>query len=954
MDSNEGHAGLKVLYTNCDQYVNKRDDLCMLIAGSEPDIILLNEVIPKAQALPLSVALLSIPGYEMYLNFDPNASGLGSGGIRGIGIFLNCSLRAREIYFQGSAFREHLWVELPLEGSDSLLIGCLYRSPSSSQQNAEELNETLRHACSLNHSHLLMVGDLNMPQIDWSTSYSTAPEDHFSHTFIQTSQDCFLQQHVSQPTRLRQGNIPSTLDLVFSNEEGMVQNLQSLPPLGSSDHVVLTFNFVCYTPRPDQAIVRPNLYKADFVQMRHLIAETVWDDAGHGSLEESYESFTTTLNELISSCIPPSKPKPHRKNLYINQEAIRLKKKKRMLWHRYSHSHDVLAHARYVRCRNDLRRLTRNLRRQFEQSLADNIRENVKGFWRYVNSRMKSRSRVDALLDNGALVCDDEGKATVLNNFFSSVFTIEDVVNIPVSDHVFAGPVLEDVDVSADIVAVKLAKLKPCSAPGPDGLHPRILRELAEPLSVHLSRIFRRSLDCGQLPAEWKVGDVVPIFKKGDKQCAGNYRPVSLTCVMCKVMEAIIRDALMSHMSVTGQFHDAQHGFRPKRSCSSQLLVALEEWSRAVENGDPIDVIYCDFAKAFDSVPHKRLLRKLQAYGVEGRLLRWIESFLTNRCQRVVLNGVKSSWASVLSGVPQGSVLGPLLFVMFVNDMPDVVQSSILIFADDTKIYRPVRQASGVQSLQSDIDALVRWSAQWQLPFNTSKCKSLHIGSGNVRHVYDMNGAVLAQTAVEKDLGVQIDDCLKFREQAAAAVAKGFQILSVIRRSFLTLDSTTLPLLFKTLVRPHLEFGNVIWGPYNRADQQQVERVQRRATKLVPELRSLPYTARLRVLGLPSLYYRRRRGDMIAVYQLVHSGIDLDPSFFFAPSDVRFTRGHPWKLAKPRAVTRVRRQAFSIRVINDWNGLPMGVVEASSINVFKARLDAHWAFIQCDVHPNDR
>ena len=954
MDSKDGDTGLKVLYTNCDQFVNKRDDLCMLIAGNEPDIILLNEVIPKAQALPLSVALLAIPGFEIYLNFDPNASGLGSGGGRGICIFVNCRLRAREISFLGSAFREHLWVEMHLEGADSLLIGCLYRSPSSSQQNADELIAALRHACSLNHSHLLIVGDLNMPQINWSTSYSSAPEEHFSHAFIQASQDCFLQQHVSRPTRFRHGNNPSILDLIFSNEEGMVQNLQFLPPLGSSDHLILTFNFVCYTPMLDHTNARPNLYKADFAQLRELIAATVWDVDEHNSFEESFERFKTTLNELISRCIPPAKPKPRRKNLYINQEAIRLKKKKRILWHRYSRSQDVLAHARYVRCRNDLRRLTRNLRRQFEQSLADNIRENAKGFWRYVNSRMKSKSRVDALLDNGALVCDDEGKASVLNNFFSSVFTIEDVVNIPVPVHVFDGPVLEDVDVSADVIAGKLGNLKPCSAPGPDGLHPRILREVAEPLSVQLSRVFRQSLDSGRLPAEWKSGDIVPIFKKGDKQSPGNYRPVSLTCVMCKVMESIIRDKLMDHMTVTGQLHNAQHGFRPKRSCSSQLLVTLEEWSRAVENGDPVDVIYCDFAKAFDSVPHKRLLRKLQASGVEGRLLRWIEAFLSDRCQRVVLNGTRSSWASVLSGVPQGSVLGPLLFVIFVNDLPGVVQNSIQLFADDTKIYASVRNASGTQSLQCDIDALVRWSAQWQLPFNASKCKSMHIGPGNNRNVYSMDGAMLAQTSVEKDLGVQLDDSLKFREHAAAAVAKGFQILSVIRRSFLSLDRTTLPLLYKSLVRPHLEFGNLIWGPHNRADQQQVERVQRRATKLVPELRCQPYTVRLRELGLPSLYYRRRRGDMLTVYQLLHSGIDMDPAFLFKPSEVRFTRGHPWKLAKPRAESRVRRQAFSTRVINDWNGLPLGVVEASSINQFKARLDAHWASTQYDVHPHDR
>ena len=218
----------------------------------------------------------------------------------------------------------------------------------------------------------------------------------------------------------------------------------------------------------------------------------------------------------------------------------------------------------------------------------------------------------------------------------------------------------------------------------------------------------------------------------------------------------------------------------------------------------------------------------------------------------MTVNGAKSGWAAVTSGVPQGTVLGPLLFVVFVNDLPDVVSSSIKMFADDTKIYRSVSQASDICLLQSDLDALVEWSARWQLPFNHEKCKSLHLGRLNDRHVYHMGDTRLIQTAVEKDLGVQVDNCPKFREQAAAAISKASRILSVIHRSFANIDETTLPLLFRTLVRPHLEYANTVWGPFNREDQRRVERVQRRATKLVASIRDRPYEERLR----PSIYRR--------------------------------------------------------------------------------------------------
>ena len=218
----------------------------------------------------------------------------------------------------------------------------------------------------------------------------------------------------------------------------------------------------------------------------------------------------------------------------------------------------------------------------------------------------------------------------------------------------------------------------------------------------------------------------------------------------------------------------------------------------------------------------------------------------------------------------------------------------------------------------------------------------MHIGHRNRHHVYTLSETALEETAAERDLGVFIDADLKFRRQAAAAVSKASQVMAVIRRSFQLLDKSTLPMLFKTLVRPHLEYGNIVWGPFNRADQQLVERVQRRATKIVPELRHLSYPQRLRALKLPSLYYRRRRGDMIAVFQLLHGGLDLHPDVSFNTAVARDTRGHPWRLVKPRAVSRIQCNAFSVRVVNDWNSLPSTVVTSATLNQFKNRLDAHW------------
>ena len=559
---------------------------------------------------------------------------------------------------------------------------------------------------------------------------------------------------------------------------------------------------------------------------------------------------------------------------------------------------------------------------------------------------MKTKAGIEDLKKpDGSFASSDQSKADLLANSFANVFVLEDCSVIPGLVSRWDGPFLETVEVTPSVVERRLRSLKTSTSPGPDQIPSRVLCELATSLSGPVCSLFKKSLRCSELPLEWKQGSVVPIFKGGSRQEPLNYRPVSLTSVLSKVLEGIVRDRLMEHLIETGQLNNAQHGFLPKRSCATQLLASLEDWTRHIENGDSVDVAYLDFRKAFDSVPHQRLIQKLHDLGIRGPLLKWIEAFLVGRFQRVVVNGVRSEPISVRSGIPQGSVVGPILFVAYVNDLPDCVKSGIKLFADDTKLYASNRgTGTGDRNqMQVDLEALESWSATWLLPFNQDKCKILQLGHGNPQHEYTLLGSPVTRVTEEKDLGVVVDEQLKFRRQAAAAISKANQILGIIRRSFELLDEQVLPLLFKTLVRPHLEYGNVVWGPFNKEDQLLVERVQRRATRLVPDIRHLPYEERLRKLQLPSLQYRRRRGDVIMMYMLLNGDLDLEKGEFVLPAPSSSTRGHPLKLAKPRAQTRVRRNHWSTRVINDWNSLPDHVVLAPSVNVFKNRLDFHWS-----------
>ena len=302
-----------------------------------------------------------------------------------------------------------------------------------------------------------------------------------------------------------------------------------------------------------------------------------------------------------------------------------------------------------------------------------------------------------------------------------------------------------------------------------------------------------------------------------------------------------------------------------------------------------------------------------------------------------------SSWKPVKSGIPQGSVLGPILFVNFINDMPETVDSICQLFADDAKLFRNVnlREEKNNALLQKDLDALSNWSDKWQLPFNVGKCKVLHIGKSNPCCRYKMAGKKLDQVNEEKDLGVLIDNELKFHKQAAAAVKKANSTLGLIKKSFALLDHKTLPLLYKSLVRPHLEYGNVIWGPFYKEDSRSIERVQRRATKVVPQLNDVQYEERLRNLKLPSLQHRRRRGDMIFTYKIMTGKVKMNTGEFFTISNQE-TRGHKYKLMKKKATKLTSINAFSNRVIRDWNNLPGEIVAAVTTNEFKNKLDDHW------------
>ena len=328
-------------------------------------------------------------------------------------------------------------------------------------------------------------------------------------------------------------------------------------------------------------------------------------------------------------------------------------------------------------------------------------------------------------------------------------------------------------------------EINPSKAARPDQIPCRILKELSKVLAPMLTIIYRQSLDAGKLPKQWLHANVTPVFKKGTTCLAENYRPVSLTCVACKIMEHIICTHVRGHLDRHGILSRVQHGFRSMYSCETQLVTTLQDLFTIRDKGIQVDITILDFSKAFDKVPHKRLIHKLHHYGIQGPICHWIESFLCGRTQRVMVEGEFSSQADVTSGVPQGTVLGPLLFLLFINDLPSVIDpdTRCRLFADDCLVYREIRSLQDQLQLQKDLDHLEQWSKQWGMAFNAKKCSVMTISRSQPLKMYQLNNTILAQVDCCTYLGITISNQLSWTEQATACAKKANARLGFLRRN---------------------------------------------------------------------------------------------------------------------------------------------------------------------------
>jgi hypothetical protein len=906
--------------------MNKRDELELYVIEEKPDIIGITETWANTS---IGDAELNLDGYRM-LRKDR----ITGKKIRGGGVLLyikNCYDIIEREDFNDQNFPESIWCDLKI-GGEKTLIGICYRPPNS---NIVEDEALFNFFCKASKEKVLIMGDFNFSGIDWNRSVLDE-----SNLFAKCVSDSFLFQCVNCSTRGE-----NILDLVFVSEENMVENLTVGELFDSSDHNIIRWNFVAGKERNLKVDRRKflNYFKADYVRIREEAALIDWSKIVEGN-DSNLDSirFKNVLIDIRDRLVPIRKQHAN-KCKWVNKSVTKCRRAKYNAWVEYRDDKTEVNSKNYKNKLKISQGVIKRAKRNFEKKLADNIKNDCKSFYSYVRSKQRTKDKVGPLKDSlNNIITDDELTANLFNDYFSTVFTQEDCSCIPEPVNIFdysLGQGLLEIDITRDMVYKKLEKLKVNKCPGLDEIHPKLLFELRNIISEPLTKLYNASLRSGVVPDDWKDAGVTPLFKKGNKSDVQNYRPVSLTSITCKIMESIIKDAVLEHLDEFLLIKQSQHGFTKGRSCLTNLLEFLEDVTKSLDDSNPVDIVYLDFAKAFDKVPFQRLFKKLYSHGVGGKILGWIQNWLTGRKQKVGINKIYSRWQNVVSGVPQGSVLGPLLFVIYINDLDCNIVSKLCKFADDTKLGRSVKNVVEVDKLREDLNRIYQWSVDWQMLFNVDKCTVMHMGRTNLKNDYSLGGNVLKKIEQEKDLGVMINFNGKQSEQCLIAAKKANTVLGMIKRNISFKSKENMVRLYKALVRPRLEYCIQAWCPYLRKDIELLESVQRRATKQIEGYWNLRYEDRLKRTKLISLEKRRVRGDLIQVFKILKGFDKVDYRDYFEISQENRTRGHSLKLVKKRSKSDIRKYFFTQRIIEGWNKLPQYVVDADSINCFKNRLD---------------
>ena len=815
-----------------------------------------------------------------------------------------------------------------------ILIGVAYRPPNDLNFLSHFENIILRASSETNKS-LILIGDFNCNVL--------APNSHATKHLLSTTTDLQLTQLVTAPTRITDSS-RTIIDLIFCSNR-MITSSATVTPCSLSDHHIVSCNINIKPTRPPPHFLQTRpLHRCDTEALTQDLESAPWHVAElFDEIDDQVNFWENLYLSILDNYAPKKSIRVRAKSLpWIDGELRKLMRHRDWLHKKAIKDDSPTVWDMYRTVRNKVTKDLRLSKANYYHHLCSSNMHPTK-LWKHLNSLLSrnNRSSVKSLVVKNTEHTDKTEIAEAMNSHFITAATLQSPPNIQNLDaNPLASTPFSFAPVTEDEVSNIVVSLDPKKSSGPSEISTKCLQLTIPSMAASVARILNLSLQSGCVPSNWKAANVTPIHKKGDKQNPNNYRPISVIPVMGKILERVVYTRLMDHLNHNNILTPFQSGFRPNHSTEDVLLRTVEDWRREVDQGKAIAAVFIDFSKAFDSISHPLLLKKLNLLNIKGTVLSWFKDFLSNRRQRVVIEGHKSSWALVQQGVPQGSLLGPLLFSIYTNDMPSIVSnSSINMYADDTALYASDKNIIAAASRATkDLAAIQNWCKDNCLQINHKKNFAMFLARNKVElqngrnqaHIL-LDGSALQTVSEVRYLGVLIDSTLSFKGHIDSITSKAYGALSTLRKVQTYLPLNTRKLLYRSLVLPHLEYCPSVWDPSSTELSSKIERVQNRAMRTIlnrpPGTRSQPLRTEL---NWRSLYERRQLRRGTSTFKCLNK---LSPPYLhnlFQRNPASRGRNKD-KLFLIRPLTNWVKHSFSYKSAKLWNSLSRDTRQSDSI-----------------------
>ena len=841
---------------------------------------------------------------------------------------------------------ENIWIELANNHKRNL-FGIFYRPPNSDANYFSNIEDSLALAVDTAISDIIVTGDFNLNILSARTSRK------IESLCLQFS----FFQSIDQPTHFTE-NSSSLIDLLLvSNKDHLLLSGVGDPFLNQElrYHCPIYGIFKFSKPRVKTFLRHVWYYeRGDFNLFRDKASTLDWGSLQSSDINIYADNINTAINSMATECIPSRhvQIKPLDPPWLTASLKRHIRKRKRA--YRKAKITNLDSHwKKFKKLRNMVITMIRNSKKSYYNKLADRLQSSTlstKDWWSTLKSFINSNSNssIPPLEYGNKIYTNESDKANIFNKYFQSQTILDETNAVP--------PDIAPPDLNSELTNIVLTPLEVESvlktltvgkASGPNGLSNRVLKELSVQLSIRFCSLFNQSLQTGFLPSFYKEANVCPVPKKGYLSVVSNHRPISLLNAEAKVFERLVFKYLFNHLRDNNLLSSLQSGFIPGDSTVNQLTFLYNTFCQALDSGKEVRAVFCDISKAFDRVWHVGLLHKLRAAGVTGEILNWFNNYLSDRKQRVVLSGAVSDWLFIRAGVPQGSILGPLLFLLYINDIVTDIGSNIRLFADDTSLYIVVDDPSDAANcLNTDFDKISRWAATWLVSFNPAKTESLLISRKLNRPQHpalSMHNHQIIEVDHHKHLGVYLSNDCTWHHHINYIKEKAWFRVNTMRRLKFKLDRKSLEIIYTAFIRPVLEYSDVIWDNCTECEKNDLDKIQNEAAGIATGATKLvSLNALSKEICWESLEQRRQNHRLTLFYKMFYNITPLYLSSL-VPQSVSNLSQYSLRNSNDLQTVNARSSqyyhSFLPSTTRDWNSLSTETKQADSVNSFKQSLN---------------